>query len=170
MITLGAIRGRANAFVRKAGMVKRAQDRARPTHLDWDVETSALARTMLTVTPSTAPACVCPVLIRLPPPWSGRLLFWLLFFFFSFSVPFHKQQQATSATTARIPVQRGFTDTIVPTSALVKTEATAQIRTDNANVLSDGPVSCVNLRAGPAFTGRIARSNVTVKTELLAIT
>ena len=88
MIPLGAIRGRANAFVRKAGMVKRAQDRARPTHLDWDVETSALARTMLTVTPSTAPACVCPVLIRLPPPWSGRLLFWLLFFFFFFrSVP-----------------------------------------------------------------------------------
>ena len=115
--------------------------------------------------------CVCLSGID-PPPSLVRsiiVLASILFLFFR-SVPFHKQQQATSATTARIPVQRGFTDTIVPTSALVKTEATAQIRTDNANVLSDGPVSCVNLRAGPAFTGRIARSNVTVKTELLAIT
>ena len=116
--------------------------------------------------------CVCLSGIDPPPPSLVRsiiVLASILFLFFR-SVPFHKQQQATSATTARIPVQRGFTDTIVPTSALVKTEATAQIRTDNANVLSDGPVSCVNLRAGPAFTGRIARSNVTVKTELLAIT
>ncbi len=64
MMTLGAIRGQENAFASPAGTVKRAQDHARPTLSDWAVETSALARTMLTAIPSTAPASVCPVLIQ----------------------------------------------------------------------------------------------------------
>lgn len=70
----------------------------------------------------------------------------------------------------KINVPRVFTETIAPMSALVKMEAIAQIQTDNANVLLDGRVYCVNRLVGLDFTVTIVKINAIVKMELRVIT